>query len=63
MIEDPVFIPLQGDAQLEVNGVTELRYGQHVHQAGGHIHLHRNQHLGASIYGEGRHFPGVETCQ
>ena len=43
MVEDPVFIPLEGDGQLEVDGVVKLGDGEDVHQAGGHIHLHRTQ--------------------
>ena len=41
MVADSVLVPLEGDAQLEVDGVVPLRDGEHVHQAGGHIHLDR----------------------
>ena len=54
MVEDPVLIPLEGDAQLEVDGVIKLGDGEDVHQAGGHLHLHSHHRL-VLVDGEGRH--------
>ena len=56
VVEDPVFIPLEGDSQLEVNGVTLLWDGQHVHQAGGYIHQDRTNWLVFYVNGERWHF-------
>ena len=54
MKEDPVLVPLQGDAQLEVDGVAELGDGEHVHQAGGHVHLDGDHGVVLGVGGERR---------
>ena len=54
MEEDPVLIPLEGDAQLEVDGVVKLGDGEHVHQAGGHVHLDGDHRVVLRVGGEWR---------
>ena len=58
MIENPVVIPLEGDAQLEVDSVISLGDGQHVHEAGGNINLDWQQGFLLLVDGdgEGRNF-------
>ena len=63
MVEDPVLVPLEGDAQLEVDGVVKLGDGEHVHQAGGHLHLDRDQGLVRLVDGEGRHLVVVVVLE
>ena len=55
MIQDPVLIPLERDAKLEVDCVTELRYLQHVPQTGGDLHPDRDDGVVRGVDVEGRH--------
>ena len=63
MIENSVFIPLEGDAQLKINDMAELRDGQHIHQAGGHLHLDRDHGAILRVDGEGRHLVVVVVVE